>query len=173
MAGKSDRPAKTTTTDKAKSAPRRVNKTVLVIAFWCSVLIIVGYLSFTASRNNALAPNRSAEKALESLKANDDAALYNLGSEEFKKASSQDKVKGVTNEWSKVINQATEGDPELVSKQQTTEDGKSVTTLLYRYKVKPGKSKIDQEYLYVQVGMEQNGPSYQLRTFNIDVKPQE
>ena len=140
------------------------------ITLWIVLLVIVGVISFTASRNNALAANRTAEKALMALKNNDDTTIYNLGSDDFKKSSDKQKVKDVVNQWSKVIVQATDGKPELVSKRETQKDNKRLTTLEYKYKIKPGKSKIDQKELYVQTVLENAGNAYKLYTFGIDTK---
>lgn len=157
---------------KTKLKPNiKARKTVIWIAIWVAVLLVVGLISFTISRNSALAANKKAEAALSALKANDDTAFYNLGSTNFKKASDQKKVKAVVNEWSKVISQATNGQPELVSKQtSTTKDGKNLTTLVYKYQVQPGKSKINQKELFVQVVVEQTDDGYKLATFNIDTQ---
>lgn len=158
---------------KTKLARRKVSKKTIGVIVWVIILITVGAISFTVSRNNALAENRVAEKSLNALKANDDTTLYNLGSQDFKKATDQKKVKSVVNDWHKVISQATEGDPELVSKQQSTKDNKQLTTLIYKYKIKPGKSKINQEHLYIRVVTTQEDSQHKLYTFTVDIKPAE
>lgn len=159
---------------KTKLKPdMKSRKTFVIVAIWIIALLIVGMLSFTISKNNALAANKQAEAALNSLKENDATSFYNMGSENFKKVSDQKKVKAVVNEWSKVISQATNGQPELVSKQTAvTKEGKKLTTLVYKYQVKPGKSKINQKELFVQIVVEQTSEGYKLYTFNIDTKKQ-
>lgn len=149
---------------------KRSKKTLLLIGLWVTVLVVVGVISFAASRNNALASNKIAEQALEALEHDDDQTVYGLGSKDFKKVSDQTKVKAVVNQWSKVIAQATDGTPELMSKQLEVKDNKELTTLVYKYDVQPGKSNIEQKELFVRVVLEKNGPNYQLYTFNIDTK---
>ena len=148
----------------------KAHKGALLLIFWVAVLLLVGFISFNTARSNALAANKTAEKALTALKASDANGIYQLGTNEFKNASDQTKVKAVIAEWNKVIVQTTDGKPTLVSKQESTKDGKSLTTLLYKYTVKPGKSKINQKELYVQAVTQKVGTEYKLSTFTIDFK---
>ncbi len=147
---------------------RKPSKNVILAVFWVIILIIVGFGSFTLARNSALAANRPAEKALAALKANDPDGLYNLGTDEFKKTSDKTKVKAVVTEWTKVINQATDGKPQIVSKQTAIKDGKELTTLDYKYQVQPGKSKINQKELFVRIVTQKVDNTYKLYTINID-----
>lgn len=161
-------PDKRVKTPKTKLARRKPSKKTVLIVLWLVLLLVVGLISFTVSRNNTLAAERFAEKSLVALKNNDDTTVYNLGSESFKKASDKQKVKVVVNQWSKIVNEATEGKPERVSKSESTEDKKQLTNLLYRYKVKQGKSKINQKDLYVKVVLDHTNGQYKLHTFSFD-----
>lgn len=152
-------------------ANKKLRKNVVIALAWIIALFAVGVISFSVSRNNALAADKKAETALDALKANDDTRLYNLGTEELKKASDKTKVKTVVNEWHTVITQATNGDPELVSKQTTTtKDGNELVALIYKYQVQPGKSKINQKELFVKIDVIKTSEGYKINAFNIDVQ---
>lgn len=148
--------------------PHRTKKSLVKVLLFVAVLALVGFASYTAARNKALAPNRPAEKALAALKANDSNAVYDLGSDDFKKASDRQKVKAVVEQWSNIVSQATEGEPVLVSKTSTTEGDKQLTNLTYKYRIKEGKSKINQKELFVLVKTQKVGNDYKLYTFSID-----
>lgn len=148
----------------------RPNKTVLLIVLWVAVLFIIGFVSFTVSRNNALAPNRAAEDALAAIKNNDDKKIYELGTESFKKTSTKERVKTVVNEWSPVLSKATKGEPQVVSKQQSTKDNEQSVTLVYKYDIQPGKSKINQKEFYVRVILENTSNGYKVSAYNFDVQ---
>lgn len=175
LAGAGEHPKNTEAKrNKAKLRPNvKSRRTLLFVLFWIAALLIVGIMSFTVSRNNALAANKKAEAALDALKANDDTRLYNLGTEELKKSNDTSKVKTLVNEWTKVISQATNGTPELVSKQATvTKDGKKLTTLVYKYQVQPGKSKINQKELFVKIETIETNEGLKISAFNMDVQKQ-
>jgi len=157
-------------TKPKKKVYRSSRTTALLIIGWLAVLVLVGFIAFTVSRNSALAPNKVAEKALVDLKTNDSKALYQLGSPDFKKGSSEQKVQGVVADWTKVINQATDAKPTLISKQDFIQANKQLTHLTYRYGVKPGKSKIGQKDLYVNITLEHTNGQYLLYTFALDTK---
>lgn len=150
-----------------KSKPQ-TKKRVFAVISWVLVLLLVGFISFTFSRNKALGANRVSEKALSALKANNGPVIYKLGTKEFQKASELKKVQAFATEWSKVITQATDGKPTLVSKTESVKNKKPLTTLVYTYQVKPGKSKINQKELYSTVVVEKVQDVYKLYTFNID-----
>lgn len=158
------------TVDESKPRTQKINKTVVLIILWIIALIVVGIISFIVSRNNTLAPNHAAETALEAIKQNDDEKVYQLGSDSFKKTSSKEQVKTVVNEWSPVLSKAVTGEPQVVSKVQSTKDSKQFTTLVYKYDVQPGKSRINQKEFYVRVILENTDSGFKVSAYNFDVQ---
>ena len=146
------------------------HKTVILVIIWAAALLLIGYFSFTVSRNNALSANRIAESALSAIYQNDAKKVYELGSDDFKKVSSRDQVKKVVEEWNPVLAKATDGEPELVSKIESTKDSKRLTTLIYKYDVRPGKSKINQKEFYVRVIIAESDNGPKISVINFDVK---
>ena len=164
----SDKSKVTKISSKSVVKPKLSKKSLFKFLLWLVLFTVVGFTSYTIARNKAMAANKPAEKALVALKDNKPVAVYELGTDEFKKFSTLVQVKAVVEQWSKIVNQTTEGKPELVSKKESTKDKKQLTTLLYKYQIKPGKSKINQKELFVAVVVQKVDKEYKLYTFNID-----